>query len=203
MTTPQSIVLASSNQGKIKELNHLLSPLGYQVRAQGEWQIEDAEETGLTFVENALIKARHAAQATGLPALADDSGLAVDALQGAPGIYSARYANSAKSAGCGASDADNIEKLLGALQGVEDTQRTARFICVLVYLTHPEDPTPLICQGQWEGRILHAPTGNGGFGYDPVFYVPERGCSSAELSKEEKSLFSHRAKALAQLRRLL
>lgn len=197
MTTTSSIVLASSNQGKISELNDLLNPLGYSIRTQGEWQIEDAEETGLTFVENALIKARHAARATGLPALADDSGLAVDALNGAPGIYSARYAGSQ------ATDAKNVIKLLDAMQNVADEQRTARFICVLVYLCHADDPTPIICQGEWEGKILDAPAGKGGFGYDPVFYVPERGCSAAELSKEEKGLLSHRGKALAQLRRLL
>lgn len=197
MTTTQSIVLATSNQGKIKELQSLLSPIGFTVRPQSDWQFTDAEETGLSFVENALIKARHACQQTGLPALADDSGLAVDALQGAPGIYSARYA------GKNASDQDNINLLLENLAQVPEKQRSARFICCLVFMQHAEDPTPIICQGEWEGRILSSPTGDGGFGYDPVFYVPERGVSAAQLSASEKQLLSHRGKALAQLRRLL
>lgn len=193
----RSIVLASSNQGKIKELNQLLTPMGWQVRPQSEWQVEDVEETGLSFVENAILKARHACRLTGLPSLADDSGLAVDALEGAPGIYSARYA------GAGATDNDNIVKLLDALQDQPASERGARFICVLVFMQHADDPTPIICQGEWEGRILAAPQGDGGFGYDPVFYVPERNCSAAQLSSADKQLLSHRGKALAQLRRLL
>ena len=193
----KSIVLASGNKGKIKELDALLAPMGWQVRPQSEWQVEDADETGLSFVENAIIKARHACEKTGLPSLADDSGIAVDALGGAPGIYSARFA------GAGASDSDNITKLLEALKDTPDAERTARFICVLVYMQHANDPTPIICQGEWEGRILKAPAGQGGFGYDPVFFVPERDCSAAELSAEDKRMLSHRGKALAQLRRLL
>lgn len=193
----KTIVLASGNQGKIKELDALLAPMGWQVRAQSEWQVEDADETGLSFVENAIIKARHACEKTGLPSLADDSGIAVDALAGAPGIYSARYA------GPGASDSDNITKLLHDLQNVPQAQRSARFICALVFMQHAQDPTPIICQGEWEGSILEAPRGQGGFGYDPVFYVPERDCSAAQLSAEDKHMLSHRGKALAQLRRLL
>lgn len=193
----KSIVLASGNKGKIKELDALLAPMGWQVRPQSDWQVVDADETGLTFVENAIIKARHACEQTGLPSLADDSGIAVDALGGAPGIYSARYA------GTGASDKDNIHKLLEALKDTPEAERTARFICVLVFMQHANDPTPIICQGEWEGRILTAPAGKGGFGYDPLFYVPERDCSAAELSAEDKRMLSHRGKALAQLRRLL
>lgn len=193
----RSIVLASGNKGKIKELDALLAPMGWQVRPQSDWQLNDAEETGLSFVENAIIKARHACAHTGLPSLADDSGIAVDALQGAPGIYSARYA------GANANDSDNIAKLLAALKDTPEAERTARFICVLVFMQHAEDPTPIICQGEWEGRILPAAAGQGGFGYDPIFYVPERDCSAAELAAEDKRLLSHRGKALAQLRRLL
>lgn len=197
MNKPQSIVLATSNPGKVKELDALLAPMGWTVRPQSEWQFADAEETGLSFVENAIIKARHACQHTGLPALADDSGLAVDALGGAPGIYSARFA------GPDASDRDNIDKLLQQLDGTALHARTARFICALVFMRHAQDPTPIICQGEWEGRILDAPAGAGGFGYDPVFYAPERECSAAELDPQDKRTFSHRGKALAQLRRLL
>ncbi|MBA3987820.1 RdgB/HAM1 family non-canonical purine NTP pyrophosphatase [Aliidiomarina maris] len=195
--TAKSIVLASGNKGKIKELDALLAPMGWHVRAQSEWDFVEAEETGLSFVENAIIKARHACAQTGLPALADDSGLAVDALQGAPGIYSARYA------GAQASDSDNIAKLLEAMAEVPEHARSARFICALVFMQHANDPTPIICQGQWEGQILTAPQGNGGFGYDPVFFSPEKQCSAAELSAEDKQMLSHRGKALAQLRRLL
>lgn len=195
--TAKSIVLASGNKGKIKELDALLAPMGWHVRAQSEWDFVEAEETGLSFVENAIIKARHACAQTGLPALADDSGLAVDALQGAPGIYSARYA------GAQANDSDNIAKLLEAMAEVPEHARSARFICALVFMQHANDPTPIICQGQWEGEILTAPQGNGGFGYDPVFFSPEKQCSAAELSAEDKQMLSHRGKALAQLRRLL
>lgn len=193
----RSVVLASGNQGKIRELQALLAPMGWKVRPQSDWNVEDADETGLSFIENAILKARHACQLTGLPSLADDSGLAVDALDGAPGIYSARFA------GNNANDQSNIETLLHALQDTPEAERSARFICVLAFMQHANDPTPIICQGEWEGRILTAPAGEGGFGYDPVFYVPERECSAAQLSAEDKQLLSHRGKALAQLRRLL
>ena len=189
----KDIVLASSNPGKVREINQLLAGLGMQVRPQAEFNVEDAEETGLTFVENAILKARNAAQHTGLPAIADDSGLEVDALAGAPGIYSARYA------GAGASDRENLEKLLVALDAVPQAQRSARFQCLMVFMRHADDPTPLICQGSWEGSILTAPRGDNGFGYDPVFYVPTHDCSSAELPAETKNALSHRGQALRQL----
>ncbi len=193
----REVVLATGNAGKVAELQDLLEDLGLVVIPQSRYAIEAAEETGLTFVENALLKARHAAQATGLPAIADDSGLEVDALDGAPGIYSARYA------GADASDADNNAKLLAALAGLPETQRRARFHCVLVYLRHPADPTPLIAQGRWEGLILEQARGTGGFGYDPLFYLPELGLSSAELEPAEKQRRSHRGQALRELRRQL
>jgi len=193
----KKLVLASSNRGKLKEFAELLHDSGFDVRAQSEFNLESADETGLTFVENALLKARHVCLHTGLPALADDSGIEVDALRGAPGIYSARFA------GSGASDADNNAKLLSDLAGIPDTERTARYHCVLVLMRHAKDPTPLICQGSWEGRILREPIGEGGFGYDPLFFVPERGCASAELNKEEKSALSHRGQALRELLRRL
>jgi XTP/dITP diphosphohydrolase len=189
----KDIVLASSNPGKVREINQLLAELGMQVRPQGEFNVVDAEETGLTFVENAILKARNAAQHTGLPAIADDSGLEVDALAGAPGIYSARFA------GKGASDQANLEKLLVELEAVPEEQRTARFQCLMVFMRHAEDPTPLICQGTWEGRILFAARGDNGFGYDPVFHVPTHDCSSAELPAETKNALSHRGQALRQL----
>ena len=187
------LVLASNNPGKVREINQILVELNLLARPQSDFQLEDAEETGLTFVENAILKARHAAGHTGLAAVADDSGLEVDALHGAPGIYSARYA------GPGASDSDNLEKLLAALVDVPDEARTARFQCLMVYLRHAEDPTPVICQGTWEGRILFEPRGEGGFGYDPVFFVPTEGCSSAELPPEVKNRLSHRGQALRRL----
>ena len=187
------IVLASSNKGKVREINQLLAALDITVRPQGEFNVEDAEETGLTFVENAILKARNAAQHTGLPAIADDSGLEVDALNGAPGIYSARYA------GAGASDQANLEKLLADLHDVPETDRTARFRCVLVYMRHANDPTPLICQGTWEGHILTTPRGENGCGYDPVFFVPTHDCSSAELPADVKNSLSHRGQALRLL----
>ena len=187
------IVLASSNAGKVREINQLLADLDLAVRPQDEFDVPDAEETGLTFVENAILKARNAAAHTGLPAIADDSGLEVDVLDGAPGIYSARYA------GVGASDETNLQKLLTDLEAVAEDDRTARFQCLLVYLRHANDPTPLICQGTWEGHILFAPRGENGFGYDPVFYVPTHSCSSAELSPEVKNSLSHRGQALRQL----
>jgi len=189
----KDIVLASSNKGKVREINQLLAGLGVVVRPQGEFDVIDAEETGLTFVENAILKARNAAQHTGLPAIADDSGLEVDALDGAPGIYSARFA------GTGASDQANLEKLLDALRDTPEEKRTARFQCLMVYMRHAEDPTPLICQGSWEGRILTASQGNNGFGYDPIFYVPTHDCSSAELPAETKNQLSHRGQALRKL----
>ncbi len=193
----QRIVLATGNPGKVREMKQLLSDLGMVIVPQGELGVPEAEETGLSFVENALIKARNAAQYTGLPAIADDSGLEVDALQGAPGIHSSRYA------GAHASDEENISKLLQALQSVPESERTARFRCVVVYLRHATDPSPLICEGSWEGRILPAPRGANGFGYDPVFHVPETGCSSAELDAATKNRLSHRGQALACLKKSL
>lgn len=189
----QRLVLASNNQGKLAELAELLSPLGLTPVSQGSLGVGEAEEPAITFVENAILKARHAARLTGLPALADDSGIAVDALQGAPGVRSARYA------GEGASDQDNLEALLTALDAVPDEARGADFHCVLVYLRHADDPTPLICHGRWRGRILRAPRGAGGFGYDPVFLAPEFGCSAAELTRAQKASVGHRGKALRQL----
>ncbi|MCC5854375.1 MAG: RdgB/HAM1 family non-canonical purine NTP pyrophosphatase [Idiomarina sp.] len=190
---PDTLVLATGNPGKRAELSDLLAPLGVNVVSQTDFHVEDAEETGLSFVENALIKARHACARTSRPALADDSGLAVNALQGAPGIYSARYA------GPQASDSANVAKLLEALDGVPVEQRGAAFHCVLVYMEHAGDPTPLIAHGMWHGRIAEARAGDGGFGYDPIFYIPELGCTAAELSKEDKREVSHRGQALRQL----
>ncbi len=175
------------------EIASLLEDFGLDIVAQTELGVDSAEETGLTFIENAILKARHAAQITGLPAIADDSGLAVDALGGAPGIYSARYA------GVDASDQQNLEKLLDALQDVPDDQRQAQFHCVLVYLRHAEDPTPLVCHGSWPGVITRQAAGHGGFGYDPIFFVPSEGKTAAELSREEKSAISHRGQALKLL----
>ncbi len=189
----QKVVLATGNPGKVRELAHLLADFGLEVVAQTELGVDDADETGLTFIENAILKARHAAQITGLPAVADDSGLAVDFLGGAPGIYSARYS------GEGATDQKNLEKLLDALKDVPEGQRQAQFHCVLVYMRHAEDPTPLVCHGSWAGEIIRAPAGEGGFGYDPIFYVPALGKTAAELTREEKSAVSHRGLALAQL----
>ena len=189
----QKVVLATGNAGKVRELASLLQDFGLDIVAQTELGVESAEETGLTFIENAILKARHAAAITGLPAIADDSGLAVDALGGAPGIYSARYA------GEDASDRENLEKLLAALKDVPDSKRQAQFHCALVYLRHAEDPTPLVFHGVWPGVITHAPAGEGGFGYDPIFYVPSEGKTAAELTREEKSAISHRGQALKQL----
>ncbi|NMT63280.1 RdgB/HAM1 family non-canonical purine NTP pyrophosphatase [Marinobacter orientalis] len=194
MTGPDDqLVIASNNKGKIAELADLLGPLGLTPVAQGELGVGEAEEPAVTFVENAILKARHAARITGLPALADDSGLAVDALDGEPGVRSARYAGEA------ASDEDNVRALLSAMKGVPEKRRTAQFHCVLVYLRHANDPTPLICHGRWPGHILETPRGEGGFGYDPVFLVPETGTSAAELSREDKGRISHRGRALSQL----
>ena len=193
MNAPRRLVLASSNTGKLVELRALLGD-GFALHAQSDFDVADAEETGLSFIENAILKARHAARATGLPALADDSGLCVDALDGAPGLYSARYASVH-----GDSDA-NIDKLLRSLDAVPDQARTARFVCVLALLRHAEDPQPLVAQGVWHGRILRARSGAGGFGYDPVFFSPAHGCSAAELPAAVKQRESHRGRALADLR---
>ncbi|PKM35940.1 MAG: non-canonical purine NTP pyrophosphatase, RdgB/HAM1 family [Gammaproteobacteria bacterium HGW-Gammaproteobacteria-10] len=187
----QPIVLASGNPGKIREIQAILA--GHPIVPQSQFQIAEADETGKTFVENALLKARNAAFHSGLPAIADDSGLAVDYLHGAPGVISARYA------GSDASDRDNVDKLLKELAGVPFEQRTARFICVIVFIEHAEDPCPVIAQGIWEGRILDKPVGDNGFGYDPVFWVPEYECASAQLAPEVKNAISHRGKALSVL----
>lgn len=187
------VVLATGNPGKVRELAALLAGSGLEIVPQTELGVADVEETGLTFVENALLKARHAARTTGLPAIADDSGLAVDVLGGAPGIYSARYA------GIDGDDAANNLKLLAALAGLPPERRTARFHCVMVFLRHAEDPIPIVCHGQWPGRILEAPRGENGFGYDPLFFVPETDCTSAELTAETKNRLSHRGHALRQL----
>lgn len=189
----QRIVLASGNKGKVSEMSALLADFDFEVLPQSHFGVPEAEETGLTFVENAIIKARNAAAHTGLPAIADDSGLEVDFLKGAPGIYSSRFA------GPEATDNDNVDKLLAELKDVSDAERTARFQCLLVFMAHDKDPTPLICQGTWEGRILHHPQGFGGFGYDPVFYVPSHDCASAELEPELKNQLSHRGQALRML----
>ena len=191
----QQIILASSNIGKIKEIQDILAE--HLIVPQSVFNVTDADETGSTFVENAIIKARHAAFQCKLPAIADDSGLVVDALSGAPGVISARYA------GVGASDRDNVQKLLKELEDVPKEQRSARFICVMVFLEHAEDPFPVIAQGVWEGQILYQPIGDNGFGYDPVFWVPEQQCASAELSAVVKNSLSHRNKALRSLTDLI
>ena len=184
------VVLASNNRGKLRELGELLAEHHIQIVPQGEFEIPDAVEDGLSFVENAIIKARHASELSGLPAIADDSGLEVDALDGEPGIHSARYG------GEHGDDAANNRKLLEALAGVPDEQRTARFQCLMVFMRHARDPTPLICQGSWEGRILREPQGENGFGYDPLFWVPEENASAAQLPAEVKNALSHRGQAL-------
>ena len=187
------LVLASGNAGKLAELRDLLGDR-FTLHAQSEFGVGDADETGLSFIENAILKARYAARATGLPALGDDSGLCVDALHGAPGLYSARYAGTH-----GDSDA-NIDKLLREIDGIEDPARTARFVCVLALVRHAEDPMPLVAEGSWEGRVLRARRGGNGFGYDPVFFSPLHGCSAAELPADVKNRDSHRGQALAALR---
>ena len=192
MSNAKNIVLASGNPGKIKELQELLGGLEIRITPQGDLNISDIEETGLTFVENAILKARNASALSGLPAIADDSGLEVDYLLGAPGIYSARYS------GDGATDATNREKLLTALTDIPIDQRGARYQAVIVYLRHAEDPTPIICQGTWEGSIAFEHRGTHGFGYDPIFYVPEMACHAAELDKPTKHSLSHRGKAIDQ-----
>lgn len=194
----KKIVLASGNKGKLREFQDLLSSCGFDVLPQSDFFSENAEETGLTFVENAIIKARYACAKTGLPALADDSGIEVDALNGRPGIYSARYASE------GANDQDNNDhrnnqKLLYELRNVPAAQRTARYHAVLAYMRHAEDPTPILCHGVWEGLILNEPRGENGFGYDPLFFVPTHDCASAELMKDEKNRISHRGKAMQEL----
>lgn len=193
MDNLKKIVLASSNTGKIRELTQLLQPLQIEVLPQSAFNIPDVEETGLTFVENAILKARNASAIAGLPALADDSGLAVDALNGKPGIHSARYA------GTNGDAKRNIEKLLHDMQTIADNQRQAAFHCVLALLLSPEDPTPIICHGEWHGIILRAPNGEQGFGYDPVFYVPSEQKTAAELPPEIKNALSHRGQALRTL----
>ena len=189
----KSLVLASGNEGKLRELRHMLDPLGWTIRLQSEWDIGEAVEDGGTFVENALIKARHAARHTGLPSLGDDSGLVVEALQGAPGIFSSRYA------GLHGDDAANNLKLLDALQGIPGDQRSAHFYCALVLLRHAEDPAPILATGIWHGRIVDHPKGTWGFGYDPLFWVESHGCTSSELEPGVKNRLSHRGQALAAL----
>ncbi len=192
MISITQLVLASHNAGKLKELQAMLGD-SVQVRSVAEFSSVEPEETGLSFIENAILKARHAARVSGLPALADDSGLAVDFLGGAPGIYSARYAD-------GQGDAANNSKLLHALEGVDDAERGAQFVCALALVRHADDPLPIICEGLWRGRILQQAQGQQGFGYDPLFWVPERDCASAELDPASKNQLSHRARAMAQLR---
>ena len=189
----RKVVLASGNAGKLREFQQLLAGAGFEVVPQSAFGIPEPEETGLSFVENAIIKARNAAQWSGLPAIADDSGLEVDALQGKPGIYSARFA------GPRATDADNNARLLDKLADVPEAERSARYQCLLVFMRHPHDPVPVICQGSWEGRILTAPRGDGGFGYDPLFLVPEQHCTAAELDPDTKNRLSHRGQAMRAL----
>ena len=191
---PLRVVVATGNAGKLRELRACLADLPLSLVAQGELDVASPTEDGLSFVENALIKARHAARITGLPALADDSGIEVPALGGGPGIYSARYA------GEGASDDDNVRKLLAEMQSLQGAQRQARFRCVIVFMRHAEDPVPLICEGAWEGHIADTPGGKAGFGYDPVFRIAGDSRTAAELAPEEKNRLSHRAVALRQLR---
>lgn len=187
------VVLASANAGKLGELNALLAPHGMDVVPQSDFEISSIEEIGESFVENAVIKARHAARLSGFAAIADDSGLMVDALDGAPGIYSARYA------GVGASDSENIQLLLDNMRDIPESHRGARFVSLVVYMDHPQDACPLVCEGIWPGRIIYAPRGEGGFGYDPVFYVEDCGCTSAELEPAHKNTVSHRARAMQVL----
>ncbi|MDJ0872375.1 MAG: RdgB/HAM1 family non-canonical purine NTP pyrophosphatase [Gammaproteobacteria bacterium] len=187
------VVLASNNKGKVREFGEVLADFHMEIVPQSAFGVPEAEETGLTFVENAILKARNAAARAGLPAIADDSGIEVDALRGAPGIRSARFA------GPGASDQANLDKLLAELDGVPEERRGGRFQCLVVYLEHAEDPTPIICQGTWEGRIVREPRGENGFGYDPVFLVAGRDLTAAELSAEQKNAISHRGQALRKL----
>ncbi|MBU3022062.1 RdgB/HAM1 family non-canonical purine NTP pyrophosphatase [Aestuariibacter sp. A3R04] len=191
MTFPEKIVLASGNAGKVKEFTRLFSERNVTVIPQKELGVTEVPETGTTFVENAIIKARHAARETGLPAIADDSGLVVNALGGAPGIYSARYA------GEDALDTDNVQKLLTTLSNNQD--RRAHFFCMLVFMRHKDDPVPLISEGYWHGTIAHEVSGTGGFGYDPVFHVPSHHCTAAELDRQVKNAISHRGQAMTFL----
>jgi XTP/dITP diphosphohydrolase len=197
VTEKQTIVLASNNSGKAKEINALLKDSSFNVISQSEFNVEEVEETGLTFIENAIIKARNAAKYTDHPVISDDSGIEMPALKGRPGIYSARYA------GVGASDQDNLNKLIEDIKPLSEADRKARFVCVMVYLKHEEDPTPIIAQGFWDGVVITEPRGENGFGYDPMFYVPTHDCVSAELSPEIKNKLSHRGLALHQLLRQL
>lgn len=187
------VVLASGNKGKLKELNAMLTDQNIEVIPQSKFDLETPEETGLTFVENAILKARYVAEKTGLPAIADDSGIEVDALKGQPGIYSARYA------GVNATDEDNLKKILLDMKDVDDENRQCRFHCVIVLMRFAADPTPIICHGIWEGKLLREPVGENGFGYDPIFYVPDQNCASAQLSPEIKNKLSHRGQALRKL----
>lgn len=189
----KKIVLATGNAGKLREFQQMLGAESIEFITQRSLGVDDADETGLSFVENAIIKARHASSISGLPAMADDSGLEVDALKGQPGIYSARYA------GQGASDSENNAKLLKALADIPEQARTARFQCVIVFMRHAEDPMPFICQGSWEGRILFEAHGENGFGYDPLFFVPSHDCASAQLDPAIKNSISHRGQALQTL----
>jgi len=189
----QKIVLASNNPGKVKEVNELLADTVFHILPQSEFDVVEAEETGLTFVENAILKARNAARYTNHPVIADDSGIEVIALKGRPGIYSARYA------GIDASDEDNLNKLIEDIKPLDKADRNARFVCSMVFLRHAEDPTPLISQGVWDGVVITEPRGRNGFGYDPMFYVPTHDCTSAELSPEIKNQISHRGQALTNL----
>lgn len=193
MKKPAKVVLATGNKGKVREFNQILSQFDCLVVPQNEFDVPEVAETGTTFVENAIIKARNAAKITGLPAIADDSGLEVDHLKGAPGIYSSRYA------GTSASDQDNVDKLLDALKGIEKSQRKARFQCVIVYLRHADDPTPRIYQASWEGEIATQTSGTNGFGYDPVFWLEEQNCCSADLASDIKNRLSHRGQAIQKL----
>ena len=188
-----TIVLASGNKGKLREFQQMFKTLPYHIEPQSHYEVGDVEETGLTFVENAIIKARHAAKITGKPCIADDSGIEVDALMGAPGIYSARYA------GVGAGDKANLNKLIADTSNLSDNQRSCRFQCVLVMMRHAADPTPLIAQASWEGKLLSEPNGENGFGYDPIFWLDEQGCTSAELAPDVKDQLSHRGQALRKL----
>jgi XTP/dITP diphosphohydrolase len=190
---PARLVLATGNAGKLREMRAILAPWGVDVRPQSEFTSASAEETGLSFVENAILKARNAARAAGLPAIADDSGLEVDALHGAPGVYSARYA------GPDADDAANNARLLAELDAVPGPARGARYRCAMVYMRWPQDPAPVVCQASWEGRIARLPRGTGGFGYDPLFLVGEGGVTAAELEPQRKNELSHRGKALRAL----
>lgn len=191
------IVIASSNLGKIEEMREQLRDLNITIVPQSDFNVPDAEETGLSFIENAIIKARNACVYSGLPAFGDDSGIEVDALAGAPGIYTARYA------GPNATDLENINKLLAALKDVPEEKRYARFQCVIAFMRHAKDPSPIICQGTWEGKILFEPRGQMGHGYDPIFYVPTHSCAAAELTLQEKIKISHRSKAIAELLNVL